>query len=356
MNALILATALLICQPQAPPLPQAPRVKELPPQAPPLVVTESPASIALDRAASEGKHLVVYAGLPIRADITWSNAVVIRDDNYEYGKPGVYLFIVRGEAVKGVRFETHATSNEIQRWVNENYPMAAQAKGVSQPASPFFARRRQLGELPRPAATADDERIAAGLRPMKFLERMTRYRPANNTQSIFQLVHGNNVTTREIRATGREQVKGATPDRWTVPGGMIGVHGWRSDLYKELPTPPLTRQALLPVVNSFGNIQHELGWTRTYADGSVFADVLSNDNGKVFEVRVAEKRDGQWDRYVAYSDAMARPAGYVSLRTKDCRGCHEDAKEPPGSGPYGEGLIPGADTIVSDPFDDLERR
>src|ERR1019366_2075659 len=96
---------------------------------------------------------------------------------------------------------------------------------------------------------------------------------------------------------------------------------------------------------------------RSYANGTIFADILSNKDGKVFEARFAEKRDdGTWDRYVAFKDVSARPSGYHGLTSKDCRTCHESTTDGPGTGGYALGLIPGGDTIISDPFQELERQ
>jgi hypothetical protein len=186
------------------------------------------------------------------------------------------------------------------------------------------------------AAGLDDE---AGRGPwidgVEFPEDMQRYQPARNTQRI--------ATTNgapSIDVVPRT----ATEPRYQVPGGLVGVHGWRSDLYKSGPAPQ-TWQERLPVKNSFGFIQYELGWTRRYAAGAKFMDVLSY-RGRVFEVRVREKGPRGWHSFVDYRNPADAPLGYERVRTSQCASCHRDA----GSGGYAVGLAPGGDEVLSDPF------
>ena len=170
---------------------------------------------------------------------------------------------------------------------------------------------------------------------------MQRYKSARYTQAIYTLNNGPAIDPVD---------RGLLKEEWQVPGGMEGVHGWKSDLYKFVPDGWQREwQQRKPVRNSFGNFQYELGFHRAYPDGTFFVDALSH-NGRPFEVRVREKNDGQWTSYIAWKDVNARPPGYAGL-TKKCAECHNQA----GSGEYGVGLVPGADTVISDPFDGLER-
>jgi hypothetical protein len=92
------------------------------------------------------------------------------------------------------------------------------------------------------------------------------------------------------------------------------------------------------------NFQSNRALVRDYPDGSRFDDVLSHE-GIVFEHRMREKVNGRWRSKVIFSNVDARPNGYHGLKVT-CASCHEEA----GTGGYGEGLVPGGDTIISDPM------
>lgn len=170
-----------------------------------------------------------------------------------------------------------------------------------------------------------------------------RYEPAKNTQSIFRYTGSDAPQIRKVARTDLER-------KWQIPGGMDTVTGWHSDLY--IVPVPGTKQygAYIPVLNSHGYFQNEYGYSRQYADGTRFFDVLSNkETGKVFELRERRKVDGMWANHVIYRDVDQRPIGYTGLKV-GCNSCHKQA----GTGGYGVGLVPGGDTVISDPFTDLE--
>ena len=81
----------------------------------------------------------------------------------------------------------------------------------------------------------------------------------------------------------------------------------------------------------------------------MFIDALSYE-GKPFEIRQREKKNGRWDSSILFRDKAARPPGYTGLKLA-CSTCHDEA----GTGGYGVGLVPGGDGVLSDPFPDLER-
>lgn len=133
------------------------------------------------------------------------------------------------------------------------------------------------------------------------------------------------------------------PSKWHQPGGMQGIRGAYSNVYKHVTGVKEGKVALRPW-EKFGPITYQ----RTYADGTLFVDMLSTDKG-YFEGRAAEKVDGQWIRYVFHRDKTVRPAGYVGLRGQSCVSCHGTInQEGPGSGEYAGPEAPGGDTIVSD--------
>lgn len=138
------------------------------------------------------------------------------------------------------------------------------------------------------------------------------------------------------------------PDRrWHRSGGLLGVKAgqFSSRKYRSGGRPTYAVKPV-PVTNSLGYVQHELGLTRTYPDGARFDDVLTNAAGVVFEHRVREKAAGRWTSRVEHRDAAARPDGYAGL-TEACASCHNEA----GTGGYAAGLVPGGDTVLSDPMD-----
>lgn len=194
-------------------------------------------------------------------------------------------------------------------------------------------------------ADADGKGHGPWPKQFEFPEGFERYTPARYTQSIFTL-NSSPAIDRVPRS--------ALLAKWHQPGGLEGVskEAWRSDVYRKIPGGVHAFQARLPVKNSFGFFQQELGWTRQYPDGTQFMDVLSNrDTGEVFEIRLRSKRDGKWNSEVDFRNRAHRPAGYQSVRLSDCNSCHAEA----GTGGYAVGLVPGGDTVISDPFESLER-
>lgn len=204
-------------------------------------------------------------------------------------------------------------------------------KEVSRAAVPF----RDL--LSRRWSAKRDDRPTPAVRGLGFLADLEPYQTARYTQEIA-------VTNNRDRITPIHRRNLET--RWQVPGGLDGLTGWTSQLYRRADAKNFIGD--IPVWNG-SNYQHNRGWRRQYDNGTVFADVLSTDAG-VFEVRVAEKQDGQWQRYVAYSDVSKAPIGYRRLSSADCRKCHAEA----GTGNYAAPLVPGGDTVFSDPYPSLE--
>lgn len=175
--------------------------------------------------------------------------------------------------------------------------------------------------------------------------RYTRYKRAEYTQAIAHYSDGR-LSIEKVPRSSLER-------KYQVPGGLEHATAWRSDIYRlaKAPEQPLRP---IPVLNSFGNYQHEQGYYRAWRDGSRFVDVLTNTaTGRVFEVRVAIKgrdRPGEWHRFVDFRDVSQQPPGYRRVRSSECRSCHDEA----GSGKYGLGLVPGSDTVISHPFESLE--
>lgn len=145
--------------------------------------------------------------------------------------------------------------------------------------------------------------------------------------------------------------------RWHQAGGMQGIKGWSAKRYRLLPSPVTYRVEDIEIENSIptgktkpdGTPEHfrqkNRGIVRVYPDRTRFDELLYNGD-KLFEHRVREKVDGQWESRVAYKDVESRPEGYTGLKVS-CSSCHSEA----GTGKYNEGLVPGGDTVLSDPLD-----
>lgn len=198
--------------------------------------------------------------------------------------------------------------------------------GASPPAIPFY----NPSSSPKPGQrrTADDSWL---LRQLPFLSELEPYDTATRVQYT------------ERRETGyiASYPRSSAEAKWNVAGGLLGVRGWTNELL---------RKAKMGV--GLGRVRGDaITWQPTYEDGAVFADVLRNERGVVFEVRVAEKNDGVWDRYVAYRDAGAFPPGYSPIRRSSCQECHAVA----GDALYGNSpAVPGGDTIISHPIPQVE--
>ena len=201
-------------------------------------------------------------------------------------------------------------------------------KAVSQSAVPFRSALR-----PGEVQTADvEEQWPVGL---AFLNDLEPYTTAQRVQKSGRRWSG--VIWSEPR-DGSEL-------KWRVPGGMDGADGWSSVLYRsQLQKAKVALDYAAPSKND------TITWHRTYPDGAIFADVLRNRDGLIFEVRVAEKQGGRWDRYVAYRKESYAPSGYRRLSRQQCADCHEKA----GNAEYGGLAIPGGDTILSDPIPIVE--
>ena len=321
MKILIILAFLVFCsiasaQPAVP-------GKSLPPRVPQSFVSESTTADQIRDAANLGKPLVVYVGtvsLPV------AGATTLRAD--DHGKPGIYVYRPDGKGWFGTgeRFDLDTDHELIQA--------AIAPRVVSRPAIPFAERKQRIAE--------DDLSTAGRWSPgIEKPSGLVRYKRAQYTQEIA-------TTNGRPRITPVHRLN--LESRWHQSGGMDGITGWRSDVYRLIEAEPY--QARLPVLNSFGFFQNELGWTRVYPPNARFDDVLSNtETGKVFEHRTATKAKGVWTRRVIYSDETQRPADYTGL-TVTCASCHDSF---PGSGGYASALVMGADGVFSDPFPSLEQ-
>ena len=205
---------------------------------------------------------------------------------------------------------------------------------------PFFGKRARA----RAHAEGKPEAASSWPTELEFLADLEVYDTARMTQKS-----GN----RSGLGANYIVPRAAVGEKWLVPGGLQGLTGWRNVLLRS----PQNR-----VQHWFNHADPgEAGWPRgvwgseiihqrRYEDGALFADVLIGQDDEIFEVRTAEKKNGEWQRRVVYRNEDAAPAGYRAVSMRQCRECHEQA----GTGGYGVALIPGGDTILSDPIPALE--
>lgn len=173
--------------------------------------------------------------------------------------------------------------------------------------------------------------------PVPYPEGMQSYTATKYTQSIYVL--------NDRDTIDRVPIKKLEP-KWHQSGGMANISGWKSQKYRLIPESVRDYIGTIEVKNSFGHYQPNRGLKRSYPDGTRFDDVLTNDQGAVFEHRTRRKSDGKWESEVAYRNVKARPDDYDGLK-QSCASCHNEA----GSGGYAVGLVPGGDTVLSDPLD-----
>lgn len=138
------------------------------------------------------------------------------------------------------------------------------------------------------------------------------------------------------------------PDtRWHQPGGMENLTGWRAQKFRFVPEAVTYTIADVAVENSYGFKQNNRGIVRVYPVGTRFDEVLYNTRtGRIFEHRMREKTANGWKSAIKYTAKTEFPAGYTGL-TASCASCHNEA----GTGKYNAGLVPGGDTVLSDPLD-----
>lgn len=206
-------------------------------------------------------------------------------------------------------------------------------------------QRRERRLLPFPFLRGLRQRIAEG-----------RHRAASSWPTELKILDDLEIydTARMTQKSGNRTGAGANfivqraavGEKWLSPGGLEGVRGWRNVLLRSPENR--ARYWLGPARPQewLSEIIHQ----RHYADGALFADVLIGKDDQIFEVRTAEKREGQWRRRVAYRNEEFFPVGYRPVALSKCAECHDQA----GTGGYGVAMIPGGDGILSEPIPALE--
>jgi len=167
-------------------------------------------------------------------------------------------------------------------------------------------------------------------------EKAVKFAPTKETQSIGILDERDFIDPFKIASM--------TDTRWHQPGGLFGIKH-RSEKFRLVPAEPKVWVGDIAVLNSFGHYQRNRGLKREYAVGTRFDEVLINEDGEPFEQRTRIKEKDGWTSEVSWKDESARPKGYTGLK-QSCASCHDEA----GTGKYAEGLVPGGDTVLSDPL------
>ncbi len=338
MFSVLTVAMLTVAQPVAP----------KPPQAPPVAI-EKIAKPKVAKAYADFRAEAIAAGKPIVIFVRCeprpvAGAVLCRVDHLDGYDSGPNIVIGMPDSRVGMRWkatlERDATDAQIRREI-----------GGTQTRLPFFRLR---------ASIADDSQSSDRQLPDWFPREAERYSSAKWTQVAYKTATGT-TPHNTVHAFG----DGGRIDKWPIslldtkwqsPGGLEFAHGWKSERYKYLPSPAVEGVTNATLANGVlvsddkSGSQVERIITRKYADGSWFADVLRNNDGDIFEIRIAEKEDGAWKRYVAFRDAANRPRGYSPVMANACARCHDQA----GAGSYASARIPGGDGVLSDPIARLE--
>lgn len=235
-------------------------------------------------------------------------------------------------------------------WLDYRTTLPATATDADIRAAIAPRQVRPVVAAPFAAPDADLPAAVAAL-----LDGMERYQSARLTQ-----VSGNRSGGGSNSAVGRLSV----PRKWSVPGGLDGLTGWSNRLYR-LPRNPVRnwlghvdandRWADGRVIGNWGGLS-EITYQREYGEKAKFADVLLTNRG-VFEVRLAERIGGEWQRSVPYRDRAAEPAGYQRVSLQQCASCHDGGMsnpDAPGSGGYGSARIPGGGGVYSEAMSGVE--
>ncbi len=293
-----------------------PLVEDVPVQVQPVKPPEpTPYEKGMADAKATKKPLIIFVGVPIRQV---EGAIVIGEKTLDGVTSQVVLYRNGGT---GDWYDPRVTTEQLRK----------DAGLEREPAASFFALPKS-GQFK--AEIADDSKDAGSLPAWpKILDGMTEYKPTRFTQSIYNQGEETDKVSRFVTAA-----------KWHQSGGMLGIHGFNSRLYKLVPDGGKDYLSKIWVKHSFGPTgQYEVGLNRDYPNGTRFIDRLSNEDGKDFEARLRFKKDGKWQSKVIFSDHAARPQGYAGL-SQSCASCHDEA----GTGIYGAGLVPGGDTVISD--------
>ena len=141
-------------------------------------------------------------------------------------------------------------------------------------------------------------------------------------------------------------------DPYAVPGGLTVRHHNAGQFSSRaailFPNRPL--RVFTEKVNANAErLLPKKSWT--FPKETVVADVLMNDKGEPFEIRMLEggTNHAQWFPKIWFSDLSKAPPGYKPPKVGECMNCHRDAGK---QGVYGTG-IRGSDGIFSfTPFKD----
>lgn len=188
--------------------------------------------------------------------------------------------------------------------------------------------------------------LAADYKP-ELLKDAVKYEPTKYTQALSRLApYKDAPPALDVSRILQVKISDLPNTDWHQSGGMFGIKDVTTEKYRV--GKPVHKMALFPLEFEAGGVKgiiNESGVSRSYPNGTRFDDILYH-KGKVFEHRVREKDKGEWHSYVAFKDVDARPTGYTGLKVS-CGSCHDKA----GTGGYATGLVPGGDTVFSDPLD-----
>lgn len=338
--------ALVLAQP---PVAKSPPMAVVPPMAVQPVKIKNEYMDAYNSAIKQGKPLIVFVDCD---DIAVPGAVVVAVERLDgYTGPTIIVSVPeRGQMVLADEVGSGSSAKTIRQ---------AAGLEVSRAAIPFD---KSSGSSKRVRPDGETNRHGSWLGHDEQ-ERLRRLWPKNVSSDgmVFyrQTQHSQRIAVTNDRPSlqwyhlGQHDYFGNAPTmfnpnttkpEWAAPGGLYGVRGWKSYTAAYLPEDPKVWKQPLPIADG-GMIP---GYLWSYPVGSTFADLLVKD-GRVFELRMREKRSDGWDSFVAYKDAENAPSGYHGAG-KRCSECHD--RGPGLSEQYGI-TTRGSDTVFSfNPFDE----
>ncbi len=320
MNALLLMSALIVNQPQAPPVQVSNAPPVFIPNAPPLQ-EKSPSHFP---SYWEPIYFpaVVFVGTKPREIGGFTTCVEPIGFAGEV-RPSVMIFHKRGAG--GMRFDADIDDASIR--AAHKAMMGQPAREVSPQATPFASPPQAPEVAARDAAVTAE--VSAPWLPVREQERIRRLLPLSVTGRPLFYNIPRRYQAMHTEDNGRSRYNIPTPPDGDWPsdlilsGGLQNVHGWKS--YKALDIPDGKKVLVWKEDTDVRAFSLVPMWKWQFPVGTRAYDVLVNDNDEVFEARTQVLgEDNDWQTKV-YRGEGAPPAGYNKDAMPACASCHNRA-------------------------------
>lgn len=131
----------------------------------------------------------------------------------------------------------------------------------------------------------------------------------------------------DIRNTNKKEI-------WRAPGGLVWADRaeWRNATFIYLPAKVEVWRDWTKVKNSFNSFQDNTVIRWRFPEGTITADLLIRKDGGEeypFELRIATKKNGEWDRvaYRPYAEPKDMPVGSTERTLTIFKGLDDVVKE-----------------------------